>query len=88
MMGDEDQARAFGGETAERIAQFALRSEVEGVGRLVQQKLARAMHQGAGNQDAALSRRRTFLRRADAARCEASMRSRASAARSRISAVT
>ena len=54
MMGDEDQAGAFGGEAAEGIAEFALGGEVEGVGGLVEQQLAGPMDEGAGDEDAAL----------------------------------
>ena len=54
MMRDHDQARAFAGKAAEGFAEFALRGEVERVGRLVEEELARAMYEGAGDKDAAL----------------------------------
>ena len=60
MMSNEHEARAFGGETAEGIAEFALRGEVERVGRLVEQELARAMDQRAGDEDAAFFSGRHF----------------------------
>jgi hypothetical protein len=54
VMGDEEEAGAFGDEAAEGVAEIALGSEVEGVGGLVQQQLLRPMHKGASDQDAAL----------------------------------
>src|SRR5579872_5983777 len=54
MMRDHDQAGSLAGEAAEGFAQFALRSEVEGVGGFVKEELLRAMHECAGNEDAAL----------------------------------
>ena len=54
VMRDEDEAGAFGGEAAQGFAEFALRGEVERVGWLVEEELARAMHERAGDEDAAL----------------------------------
>lgn len=53
VMGDEDEACAFGGEAAEGFAEVALGSEVEGVGGFVKEQLPRAMDEGAGDEDAA-----------------------------------
>ncbi len=54
VMGDEDEAGAFGGEAAEGFAELALGGEVEGVGGLVEEQLAGAVDEGAGDEDAAL----------------------------------
>ena len=50
----------FGGQAAQDLAQFALRGQIERVGWLIEQKLARPMHQRARNQDAALFAGRHF----------------------------
>ena len=53
VMGDEDEAGAFGDETAQGLAEIALCGEIESVGGLVEQELAGAVHEGAGDEDAA-----------------------------------
>lgn len=53
VMRDHDQAGSLAGKTAEGFAQFALCSEVEGVGWLVEQELPRAVNQRTRNHDAA-----------------------------------
>ena len=54
VVGDHDDAGAFAGEAAEGFAEFALRSEVERVGRLVEEELPGAVNEGSGDEDAAL----------------------------------
>lgn len=53
VMGDEDEAGAFGGEAAHGVAELALRGKVQCVGRLIEEKLAGAMDESAGDEDAA-----------------------------------
>ena len=54
VMGDEDEAGAFGGEAAQGFAQLALGGEVERVGWLVEEQLPRTVDEGARDEDAAL----------------------------------
>lgn len=54
VVGDEDDAGSLPGEAAEGFAEFALGGEVEGVGGLVEEELAGAVDEGAGDEDAAL----------------------------------
>ena len=60
VMGDEDEAGAFGGEPAEGFSELALGGEVEGVGGLVEEELAGTMDEGARDEDAALFSRGHF----------------------------
>ena len=53
VMRDHDQSGAFASQPAQSFAQFALCSEVKRVGRLVEKELLRAVHESAGNHDAA-----------------------------------
>jgi hypothetical protein len=87
VVGDEDEAGAFVDEAAHGFAEVALGGEVEGVGGFVEQELLGPVDEGAGDEDAALFSGGHF---ADKwwARWVAWMRSRASAARRRISSVT
>ncbi len=54
MMGDEDQPCALVDERAHGFAEVALGGQVESVRGFVEQELSGAVHQGAGDQDAAL----------------------------------
>lgn len=54
VMGNEDEACAFSGQTAQGFAKFALRGEVERIRWLVEKKLAGTVDEGAGDEDAAL----------------------------------
>jgi hypothetical protein len=54
VVGDQDQAGALSDEAAHAFAEVALGGEVEGVGGLVEQELAGAVDEGAGDEDAAL----------------------------------
>ena len=60
VVGDEHESGFFGGEPAESIAEFALRGEIERVGRLVEQELAGTMDQGARDEDASFLAGRHF----------------------------
>lgn len=53
VVGDEDEAGALLNKGAEAFAEVALGSEVEGVGGLVEEELAGAVDEGAGDEDAA-----------------------------------
>ena len=60
VMGDEDDADAVGCQLAECLAEFALGGDVERVGRLIEQQLARTMDERTGDEDAALFSGRHF----------------------------
>ena len=53
VVGDQDQAGALSDEAAHAFAEVALGGEVEGVAGLVEQELAGAVDEGAGDEDAA-----------------------------------
>ena len=60
MMRHQDEAGALCGQAAKDLAQFALRGQIERIGRLIEKKLARAVHQCARDEDAALLAGRHF----------------------------